>query len=1839
MDWNARPLQNTDAKNLQSEEACYPQLFSSAHSFPQTNTYSSKNACTYAGNNQRLYLPSSNVALPLVNAEGYKTSDQALPGASVAGNDFFISKYAVDRRPLSYVPIAPKPTNQTQHLWTEMSQTSWPDYNAYMYSHRKLPPLSSQINTGNNSRNVLREPQYITANSSTMPQHNPTTSTILCNIQPPNYSVPLVPPGQHVQSQVYLPNTQLKFLPSVNENTEANVQLLQYRPSQVTSDAPSGCSVPSFLPANCDSRAAAQSSTGVPQAVQNVPSGYPISKQRHPSDLKNVSGFNSVQQNCQKQQSGEISQSLRYVCNSSGNVTANQPFNETSPSISKELDDVIQETLSSVTASKPLSDPASVQESQTNSLMDGPVNSQISSAAADGGPVSRDRLAWEAQKLLNIKKKFVLLQKMHNYKIQLLVASEQGKNTPALPSNNGDTLANHLPQMSNQSVPPSLSETVRTESHVINSSPEETNHKKVTSADNTGLVVVQSNPQVDQRSFSSSSAPNPPQNEFPAQFNNPESASSVAQRDPYALASSQKPVTSLNSASHFSQVDGSVKTASNNVPANPKNSSFLQFVLSSTNALKEETAGATADKILTNLLCSEKPVVDTSVSGGSSVKASTSEKKAQSLKDEQANTVHTNSPVSEKKESGEAKFKSAVAQKNATFPENASFKKNNYRYSVEELTACLGLWRKHQSKSVSVQNSQSDQKTTTNQISSYSQNTKNREQNNVLSSTAEAILPVTTASAGQNLDTSSCNLIKNFELQVAVVSPLVLSEQRTESEQADKCPPSTGKTYPVIDAGSICSLQEKGQDGLSVVNTNQGATETVRSSPSDCVVVQKVDSCLQQTKSADRNRMVKNSVNDSYDENQRKVSQSARDARENMHLVVQNKLSLPELETNNSSQVFQKGVRDKEAVLETGDISTAVLEDHMFCISSVCSLVEGDTFYNPQIASMFKSGPETQRLNGASSEGNVSAPTQKQQEMDLCKNDLTSSTSKKESLLQNILEESSSCISSGGKVLNGIQTGRLEKESNGNSHKTVSTSEPKLSFKASSKHPENDLEILASINQELALNSLDFSVSITAETNARDNSKQNYMSIENCTEKDMNLFGAEPIRYLNSQLSELMKEFPYGIEGADMLTKEPVQRDAVAEQMENQPQKEAQICDKNSHLKDPVAQTNIAVLSSDKMQELFPEHSNIVRQQSEKASAEENLEVSVQPSQSLCEKKKTTQEASSPINTKDCSSVGLVSEACKTPQSPSKPEMPVSEKNSDQVSKAVSTSTAERQENDSKSDAVMKNNCAVGDLPVPEKIPDGVSENKRAICKYPSVTNKKPRPKANNEYKPLTIQQEKNESHNFSENPDVDKSKRSSSKEEMQINRGTRLLGKEFTCDKNEHQTASEELSEKAVNTETDNRTKSSKEKKRVFKIESLSKDKTKPDLTMKSKVDINKFTKLETAEIKQVEVNQGQKIKTCEENSAEEQNCRKQKEMLGQEVEINIKEKAKVSAEIKHKKLNSYHADAIKFTNVDTVDLKTRNHKYSQHKSVKVHPSQEQSCKRKRKENMKRVSKKTKVEEEKSKQSEAQNSKQLSHNCLLNTDRAKKFNGENGWKLKSSLADRSMLKLQRKRARSSTMSKNYFSNKERRLDGQNKDKCSEKTFPDKNLLFLNRRNNRLKLHLQKEPKKQYLNRVAFKRMAQERIYLTKLETSPVRAVWHLKSKVSQNSPGVKKDPSVSEAEKSCSSEVLEFKLCPEILFRNPATEEESLAAKDSLEREKAIVEGLKSKKEDWLKYDPVKQKKLEGNFTAEDSIPLDTAMQILDGGGEALHFPIKDSKDMFQTYRKMYLEKKMQKP
>uniref|UniRef100_A0A669PQG4 Retroelement silencing factor 1 n=2 Tax=Phasianus colchicus TaxID=9054 RepID=A0A669PQG4_PHACC len=1865
MDWNVRPLQNADAQNnLQSQESCYTQMLSNAQAFPQTNALSSENACNYVGNNQ-VYLPTVNTALP---------------GTSVAIKNFLTSEYSVNQSPPSYVPPAPTLPNQTSRAQGEMTQNSWQNSGRLISSHRKLPLLSSQMSGGNSVPNVFRGPHYATSNSyavcsqtsqqrslrtmlhqsnrecinssklGCVPQYNTNTSASSQSISVPvnQSSSQYLHPQNNCLSfgttgQMHNSNNQIQFSQSLSQNTATNVQLPQYVPSQMGSGAPSGCSAPSLLPANYDSKTVAQPLLGAQHTVHNVFNKYPL--QGCPSDKKSASGFNSVQQYSLKHQLGEVSQGVRNGCNSSGNVTVNQLFSDKSApptDISSELYDIMQGAapFSSMDASQPLCDPVSVQERQTTSSVNVPANSQTSLAREDKRKMTSDTLAWETQRLQVIKRKCALLERMHQYRRKFLT-SKCDKSTSTLPPSYENALSNRLSQMPKQNVVSSLSQAVRTDSQqhsIFGSSPEGRNDKNIIGGDSRGLEVTQGNHQVEQGSLSSGPLPIPSHSELTALLNNPENSPILDQKN--ALASSQKMLTSLNDASCHSQPNSSSRDATTNVESYPENSAFLQFVLSSTNMLKEKKAGTIADNILTNLLSNEKQQVDLTGLGGSLLK-DTSEK------GDLVSTVHTHNPVSGMMESNANKFHGDVAQKKMQFSESPCFKQNNGNYSLEELTACLGLWKKQGPEPVSVQNSQSDENTAANQISSlpHSQNTTNkREQGNLLVSTDVTVLPLTTTSIGQKHDMLSCNLIKGLELQIAVVSPLVLSNQRAQSEQVDKCPTSADKTYPVIDTGSIRSMQEEGKN---VVNTDKGTIESVSSSPDDCILIQTEDPCLQQTKSPDGKRIVENSMNanNSCGENKRKLSQAMRDAEENL----QNKL-LPELGQSFSSKTFQEDIKDhdgKKAVVGTqNNTPSAVIEEQMFHIASVCSLVEGDKSYNPQIASMFSSVPQTHAFNsGTPSEENASDPRQKEQLMKLNKNDLRENAPQRETLLQKALRESSCCISEIDEILNSTITSHSKKESSGKLPSTVSTSEQKKPVNTFFKYPENDLGILASINQELARNSLDSLVSVTAETNAFTvttcSRKENVASTKKSVE-ELHVFGAEPITYLDNQLTELMKEFPFGIEGADILTKEPARNNSVAEQRENQAQKETHVSAKKTDSKNPIDQLQIAQLNSGQVQELLPEkklcssteNSGALSQQSEKTPTQEgSLECSVQPSQSLCKEKENPQSPSSSGNKEVCSLMGCLSVSGEMSQSSCKRRTSVSDKNAEQLSEAENTNSAGRQENNSKSDAIMKNNSVVENPPICENVQNSIQKNKKDVCKYTSVTNEKS--KRNNEHKPLSPQLGKIGPLNSSEKQDVNSSKSSNLKEEMQESGRTPLLKKEFYCDKKDHQKVSEgELSEKAGCTDTDNMMKSSEKKERIFKMKSLSKDKTRTDLATKSQGDLHKYTKSENVAVKHSEVCKGQKRKIRDKNTSKEQNCKKRN------VGINTEGKAKLSPEIKREKVNSCQAEAMKFPNFGIRDLKPSNNTFSQHKSIKAHPPQEESCKRKRKDNMigKTSSKKTKVKDERLEQSETKNSKRHSNDHKKNTDKTKKLSGENVWKPKNSLADRSMLKLQRRRGLS-TISKNHFSNKERHLDGQNKDKCSEKMFSDKNLLYLNRRTNRLKLHLQKEPKKHYLNRVAFKRTAQERIFLTKLETSPVRPVLHVKSEVSQHSLDSKRDASLSENEKPGKRQVLEFKLCPEILFRNSVTDDESLAAKNFLEKEKTTVAGVKSKKEDWLKYDSVKQKKLKEIFTAEDCIPLDTAIEILEGDDKALHIPTKDSKQMFQTYRKMYLEKKMEKP
>ncbi|KAG8438653.1 hypothetical protein GDO86_005008 [Hymenochirus boettgeri] len=102
---------------------------------------------------------------------------------------------------------------------------------------------------------------------------------------------------------------------------------------------------------------------------------------------------------------------------------------------------------------------------------------------------------------------------------------------------------------------------------------------------------------------------------------------------------------------------------------------------------------------------------------------------------------------------------------------------------------------------------------------------------------------------------------------------------------------------------------------------------------------------------------------------------------------------------------------------------------------------------------------------------------------------------------------------------------------------------------------------------------------------------------------------------------------------------------------------------------------------------------------------------------------------------------------------------------------------------------------------------------------------------------------------------------------------------------------------------------------------------------------------------------------------------------------------------------------------------------------------------------------------------------------------------------------------------------------------------------------------------------------------------------------------------------------------MLEFKLCPELLPKSPQGNrlEEFKSVK-----EKSTVEGIKSKKEAWLKDIPLKKRKLEST-RSEGRTTLTVASRHPATDKESSR-PSQDSKSAFQTFQKMYFEKSKQK-
>lgn len=160
-----------------------------------------------------------------------------------------------------------------------------------------------------------------------------------------------------------------------------------------------------------------------------------------------------------------------------------------------------------------------------------------------------------------------------------------------------------------------------------------------------------------------------------------------------------------------------------------------------------------------------------------------------------------------------------------------------------------------------------------------------------------------------------------------------------------------------------------------------------------------------------------------------------------------------------------------------------------------------------------------------------------------------------------------------------------------------------------------------------------------------------------------------------------------------------------------------------------------------------------------------------------------------------------------------------------------------------------------------------------------------------------------------------------------------------------------------------------------------------------------------------------------------------------------------------------------------------------------------------------------------------------------------------------------------------------------------------------------------------KEQRKQYLNRVAFKCTERESICLTKLDSASKK--FSKEKEKSRAYTLMTKDDT--------DKHMLEFKLCPDVLLKNTSSVDKQDEPGPGPGQDQAPVQvsGIKTTKEDWLKCIPTRTKMSESSEEIDRADSRLSKRSFSADEFETLQNPVKDSNVMFRTYKKMYLEKR----
>ncbi|XP_062931249.1 retroelement silencing factor 1 [Cynocephalus volans] len=1753
MNWNAKPESTTLSPQYPTSQSSFLHL-----SLMNQLTTTSQNSFSYPGSNQEacMYPGNSNpVSQPLQNVKNYKTPPQ-IPVSDMHNGTFVASQTSVER--ITYANVkGPKQLNHNLQMSSGVTQSMWlnPPMRNSMLSHTETT-VSHQTDFGTNISNAhglqsqlvtsdtySMQVQMIPSNSLRVPityQGNQGLNQSLSEQQVdwaqhytsnglthPNYR-PLPKPYCYteqsflqdptIQKQNLMPSTSSQVKNSQLPNSSLSLQPKQFAavPSHQYATQTDKRLPPPLppLPPPYDCRYRRHPLQSTQHVTKHLSMEVPQSQEMHSSEIRKdfCRGFQQQWQN-----PNENVSTIGNFCNLKVNTSFSQPLNEP---VRSSVDGVQALAQNNLEKRMDFCSPTSNQELDTS--------------------VTKEKLVRDFKTLIEMKKKFSELARKIKINKELLMAAGCSKimNTSySEPAQNSDLSLKQtakivsgpqVPPVTPEGQPPTVmkfaEETNKTHS-MLNSSIQEINCRKFN----------QVNPVLLNSVFSEKLP-------VPDQFNDlkvlTSLKTSVVEDIQATLDKTQL------SSENFVHVEQNLPAICETISI-PQSASIEECVSKFLNKNLLRSLLTQTDKTQKNLLKDASQTIQDSKPNSCEMNPNTqitgNQLKLKTV--ETPSSSNANTKISDN--SSCLEHKSSVKEMSA---------KSDSLCSTELLATCLSLWKKQPSETT--EEKQCNESRTNGMAVGISKPVEvcvkspcsvvGNSQNKMVSPSQKPTLSMVV----QSCESSGVNITKGTELQVAVVSPLVLSDVKTLSVKGVTPEALHETVYPIIKEGSVCSLQNQlAEDTTAALKVDDNGSVASTTTSKVFPLIQK-----------------------------EKQNASANGNSEGTPLTSKGQ--------HNVSEPDKYFPVSDQATSQSRD--SIIMSDGMLQIDNICSLVEGDTSYNSQIAKIFNS-----------------LPLKKVEPQIIClPNQQVISSRQQTEQLDNITENKDfglekdkfvQCTDVSHKIMDESKTQQPPESS---SFKYIETNrgilkESNLEHTTEKESTANDTCCSsAAIQQDIYPQETDACGNYTAQDPTSNEIQNDKTSVF----------------YLHDQLLELLEEFPYGIEAVNM------REGAVGQQMAAQISADETGDKSGGDSKESTDQIQITILSSEQMKELFPEQDNQSCDVDKLAGPQK--ENSVTELENQC-------DPQAPPEGEGCNSVVLNSEkddvvyCCAlgwlTKVYESVPQCQCN---------SIKKSTSEEEKGKDQCYPLETNSCTQSERASDRGVP---------IVECDSLPN--------NPKTPLTLPDGKNHFHEIQDNiKDTPKTKDDSSLrmeqeltdqfsskcdkklDSLQGHKGKKLKFHEVTFHPSNKtagfykQAPQESLQKRHIaqnsrplKAKTVFLTNKDSCKKNGSLVQSVS-----PEKKLKFKADGSKQKHLEKRKLDQgsiLDMEIKKKYEKQEQNKNADGTLKFCNSLSNPSERTRVREKT--------------------LSNTKSLDLKESSSKFNRTLTVKEYLQRQ-----KHKEAMgNKEFKKIRVKKVPC-DSEYKRSSKLSvqpGNCGKSNERHSSSIQTSKESLNNFTSHGKNFKIHH-----SEESRTYISrNIQGKVGGRQPDKmCIDKSKLGKKLTSMNNEVEFSQVPSQaKDQKKSYLNRVAFKCTERESICLTKLENSSRRLNEDKEKRQERKSKIVLPVKDTTEE-----PSMLEFKLCPDALLKNTNSAEELKDLKPHPRKERAPVQvsGIKSTKEDWLKWTKAKKRMREASQEIDNSGSSRLCKRSFSADGfEALQNQVKDSKAMFQTYKQMYLEKR----